>query len=847
MGETTMNLTKPQKLIYDMEKFTGGAISIVCGSMLISTDKSVDEMKKAVNELYRLNDALRIRVAEKDGQPYQYITEYQEQNIEVLSFNSKEDLDDYASKFAKEPLDFYGSLCDIKIVVLPDKKGVLAKLHHFISDAWTLSLIGTQFNKILNGEDVQVYSYADYVTAEEKYIESKRYTKDKDYFISQFKKCDEVTYISEKQAHTFEAKRATFVINKEDTSKILAYTKEKEVSVFSLFMSAAATYINRTKMNADKIYVGTPVLNRSNVEEKNTVGMFINTVPVLIQLNNNSSFLENLINVEDDNISVFRHQKFNYGDLLAELRYNHNFNAKLYDIMLSFQNATVLGDEVETTWYHSGMQTESLQIHIDDRDSEGIFRVHYDYLAEKFTEHEIEKMHEHICNLLFSAIEDDSKKLYELNILSTEERQTLMFDFNDTAFDYPKDKCVHRLFEEQVEKNPDKVAVVACDKTLTYKELNEEANRIAHSLIEKGIGRGDIVAVILPRDSHLIPALFGVLKTGAAYMPLDPSYPKDRIDYLITESDSTSVIDESNIEDYISNTNTENPDIKVLHSDLFCALHTSGSTGRPKVTALTQQNLLNFLYSNKDFWKDVETVICVTIATFDIFMQDTLLSASLGKKVILASNEQIYNQPEFEKMFANEENVMFFSTPTKLMSYIKQSKTADFFKKIRSLIVGGEVFTDELYDLIIEKVGTETLRNGYGPTETTIGTSYIDPVPSQNSAIELSPTFTDQQKQQSGAHKQTVVYNGYGPTETTLGTVFSAEVLPPRFSIQEKCLTATDRVKQQLCAQDYLQIINVYGPAETALFVSKKALKIFNVYGPAEAYIVSTETATIER
>ena len=776
-----MNLSKPQKLIYDMEKFTGGAIAIVCGSMLISTDKSVEDMKISVNELYRLNDALRIRVSEENGQPYQYITEYNEQDIEVLCFDNKEELDSYAFSYAKEPLDFYGSLCDVKIVVLPDKKGVLAKLHHFISDAWTLSLIGTQFNKILNEEEVQTYSYFDYIATEEKYIESKRYAKDKDYFISQFKKCDEVTYISEKQAHTFEAKRATFVIDTEDSAKILAYADKKETSVFSLFMSAVATYMNRTKMNAEKFYIGTAVLNRNGVAEQNTMGMFINTAPVLIELDNEKSFSENSENIEIATLSVLRHQRYNYGTLLEELRNSHKFSEKLYDIMLSYQNAKVLGDEVETTWYHSGMQTESLQIHIDDRDNEGIFRIHYDYLAEKFTEHEIEKIHEHICNLLFSAIEDDSKKIYELNIISPKEKQTLMFDFNDTAFDYPKDKCVHQLIEEQVAKTPDKIAVVACDKTLTYKELNEEANRIAHSLIEKGIGRGDIVAVILPRDSHLIPALFGVLKTGAAYMPLDPSYPKDRIDYLITESGSTSVIDESNIKEYVSNTNAENPNIKVLPSDLFCALHTSGSTGRPKVTALTQQNLLNFLYSNKDFWENVDTVICVTIATFDIFMQDTLLSAALSKKVILASNEQIYNQPEFEKMFENEENVMFFSTPTKLMSYIKQSKTADFLKKIRSLIVGGEVFTDELYDLIIEKLGTESCRNGYGPAETTIGASYIDPVPppQEISITEKPLTSTDLQKQQSELLNQSAVYNGYGPAETTLGTVFNVEFIPP--------------------------------------------------------------------
>lgn len=721
-----MKLTNPQKLIYDMEKYAGGSISVVCGSMLIKTDKSVEEMTRAVNEIYRLNDALRVRVLEENGQPHQYIEEYTTQEIDVLTFSRKEELDNYASKYAKEPLDFYGSLCDIKIVILPDRKGILAKLHHFVSDAWTLSLLGTQFNKILHGEEVEAYSFADYVYAQELYSESKRYAKDKDYFISQFRKCDEATYLSEKQSHSYDANRRTFIIKKYNTQRINKFTTEHRTSVFNLFMAALATYINRTKMNTEKFYIGTAVLNRIGIKEQNTMGMFINTAPVLIELSNESSFADNLESIQDSLFSVLRHQKYNYGTLLEELRKNYSFSEKLYDVILSYQNAKVLGGEIETTWYHSGMQTESLQIHIDDRDNESIFRIHYDYLIEKFSEHEIEKIHEHICNILFDALENSDKKLYELEILSADEKRTLLFDFNNTTAEYPIDKCVHQLFEEQAESNPDKIALVACDKTLTYKELNEEANRIANSLVEKGIDRGDIVAIILPRESHLVPSMFGVLKSGAAYMPLDPSYPQDRIDYLISESGATFIINESNLDDYITSTKTDNPNIHVEPSDLFCALHTSGSTGNPKVTALTQQNLLNFLHSNKEFWKDVETVICVTIATFDAFMQDALLSASLGKKVILASNEQIYNQQEFEKMFESEENVMFFSTPTKLMSYIKQSKTADFLKKIRSLIVGGEVFTDELYDLIIEKIGVESLRNGYGPTETTIGATYTN-------------------------------------------------------------------------------------------------------------------------
>lgn len=721
-----MLLTKPQKLIYDMEKFAGNTVGIVCGSMFIQTDKSVDDMKKAVNELYRLNDALRLNIVEENGQPYQYITEYRVQNIEVLYFNTKEELDNYASEYAKEPIDLNGSLCNIKIVILPNRKGVLAKLHHLISDAWTLSLIGTQFNKILNGEEVQAYSYADYVEAEEKYIESKRYAKDKDYFISQFKKCDEVTYISEKQAHTFEAKRTTFVINNESVSKILSYTSKKGISAFTLFMSTVATYMNRVKMNADKFYIGTAVLNRNGVKEQNTMGMFINTTPILIELNNKASFSNNLNEIELSTLSVLRHQKCNYGELLEELKNNHNFNEKLYDIMLSYQNAKVIGDEVETTWYHSGMQTESLQIHIDDRDNEGIFRIHYDYLIEKFTEHEIKKMHEHICNLLFSVIEDDDKKLYELNILSIDEKRTLMFDFNDTALDYPKNKCVHQLFEEQVEKTPNKTAVVACDKTLTYKELNKEANKIANSLINKGIEKNDIIAFQVTRKSYLIALMLGILKTGAAYMPIDTNYPKDRVDYMVKDSGAKFCVNDEMIKGLICNDNIDNPMIYNSSEERFCVLHTSGSTGMPKGAAIKHMNMVNFIYSNLYLLDGVDNVIAINTVTFDVFEMDTIFALVSGVTCVLASEEQMFNQVSFEQMMKQYNNCLFWATPTKITNYINNSETSEFFKHINCYIVGGEILKPELLDRIRALNPNVNIYTVYGPTETLIYSTLVD-------------------------------------------------------------------------------------------------------------------------
>lgn len=723
-----MNITKPQKLIYDMEKYAGGAISVICGGMLIRGEKETAEMQAAVNELYRLNDALRIRVSESDGTASQKITEYAEQNIPVLRFESKAELDSYAEKYAKTPLDFYGNLCEVSIVVLPGQYGLLAKLHHIIGDAWTLSLLGTQFNKLMNGESVEAYSYAEYVQTEGKYLKSKRYERDKAFFIDEFKRCDEVTYINEKKSDSLEAKRKTFVIDKEFAGLINSYAEGKGTSAFVLFTAALSAYISRTKMNADKFYIGTAVLNRSGNKEQNTVGMFINTVPMLIELDNEKSFSENLSSVEGTALSVFRHERYNYGDVLTDIRKEFNFGEKLYDTMISYQNARVGGADVETTWYHSGEQSESLQIHIDDRDSEGIFRVHYDYLTEKFTEDEIEKIHRHICNLLFDGIANPNKKLHELSILTPEEQQKLLYTFNDTAVEYPKDKCVHQLFEEQVERTPDKTAIVACDKTLTYREVNEEANRIAHSLIEKGVRVGDVVAFALPRRSYLIAAMFGILKSGAAYLPIDPDYPQDRIEYMLDDSKAKLYITEKDMDSLLKNDNADNPNVAMSSDSICYYIYTSGSTGKPKGVLIRHRNLVNFcIYNSKNYFQKnlldkTEYVLALNSIVFDITVQEIHLPLLNGKTILLLSENESINIELSNNKFKNRNNGLII-TPTKLSMYMK---TTSFCKKMNcfSIIMSGaEPYPDYLLD-DMKRYTNAMIFNGYGPTESTCGATY---------------------------------------------------------------------------------------------------------------------------
>ena len=723
-----MNLTKPQKLIYDMEKFSGGAISVICGSMLTRGEKDISEIKRAVNEIYRLNDALRIRISEDNGEVSQIVSEYAEQDIPVLCFDDKAGLDRYAESYAKVAVDPYGKLCEINIVVLPGQYGLLVKMHHIVGDAWTLALMGTQFNALLNGEDVQAYSYTEYVESEKSYVEGKRYVKDREFFLEQFKKCDEVTYLNEKQTSSLSANRKTFVIDAEQTKALNTYAEANNTSVFMLFTAALSTYMNRIKMNAEKFYIGTAVLNRSGAKEKNTMGMFINTVPMLIKLDNGKSFAENLSAIEETAFSVFRHQKYNYGDVLASIRKEYNFTEKLYDVMISYQNATITGEDIETTWYHCGEQSESLQMHIDDRDNEGIFRIHYDYLTDKFTEHEVDRLHQHICNLLFDAVQDSNKKLYELNILSANEKQRLLYDFNDTSMDYPKNKCVHELFEEQVAKTADKVAVIACDKTLTYAELNEQANRIAHALVAKGVNVGDIVAFALPRKSYLIATMFGILKAGAAYLPIDPNYPKDRIDYMLTDSDAKFFITENNVDELLNNDKVFNPNIDILADGLCYCIYTSGSTGEPKGVLINHNNVSNFVDNNTanhfqhTLLENCDYILALNSITFDITLQEIHLPILNEKKIVLLSEEEIINiDSAIHKL--KDENCGLIVTPTKLSMYMRSNKFCEKMNNFAVIMSGAESFPEHLITEI-RQYSNAIVFDGYGPTETTCGTLY---------------------------------------------------------------------------------------------------------------------------
>lgn len=721
-------LSKSQRLVYDMEKYAGGSISVICGSVIYKGEKSRQELENAVNHLFQINDALRMRVICTNEGVKQEVGKFVPHSVETLSFVTKEDLDFFANRYAKEPLDLKGKLCEIKIVFLNEGYGLLIKMHHLIGDAWAMSLICSQFSCILRGEASMAYSYKEYLKREDDYRLSGHFPKDRAFFLGQFKKCDEILYLSEKKENEFCAERKSFVIDGREQRRITAYTKEHHVSVFVLFMTALAVYMNRVKDNAERFYLGSAVINRAGVEEKHTAGVFVNVVPVLIELDNSASFEQNLYKVQQNVFSVLRHQKYHYGDVLSDIRKECHFSEKLYDVVLNFQNAEITGtgEEFESTWYHNGMQTESLQIHIDKRDGADAYRIHYDYQTEKFKCDEIRQMHRHLLNLLTDAMKDDSERLYELEMLSVDEHNKILYDFNKSAVEYPRDQSVHRLFEEQVLKIPDEPAVIARDKILTYLQLNEQANRIAYSLMEMGVERGNLVAFALPRKSYLLAVIFGILKAGAAYLPIDPEFPEERVNYILKDSQAKIFITDESVGKLLKNDKTFNPEIPISGEDLCYCIYTSGTTGNPKGVLVRHRNLINICSANeRNCYQTAalaqEKILLSTAkCCFDAFAIDYGLFLLNGSAMILADDSDITDGARLAQLAVTYHAEALQSTPSTIRALCLNDAYAKMLRQIKVLILAAENLTSELYTELRELTDAE-IFNGYGPSETTVG------------------------------------------------------------------------------------------------------------------------------
>lgn len=752
------NLTNSQKSIWVTEQYyKGSSVNTISGSAIIDEKLDFQKLEKSIRIVCQKHDNFKIKLKIKDGEIFQEFTNDKE-NIEFINLANEKEFEKFRIKTIKKTFDLESQLYKFYIIKFENGKGAfLLNIHHLISDAWTLALICNDiiktYSKLINNQEIEtksIYSYIDYIKSEKEYHKSEKYKIDKNYWLEKYKTIPEVATIpgskqNEANISSVIGERKQFKIEQEQVNKIKEYCKENKISLYNFFMAVYSIYIAEIS-NLDDFAIGTPILNRTNFKEKNTAGMFINMAPLRIKFSEDITFKDFVKNIAIESLGMLKHQKYSYQSLIEELRKKDKNIPNLYNILLSYQitNTQMSGENIKynVDWIFNGCSANDMDIQIFDLNDTGNLNIAYDYKKNIYKKIDIENLHKRILHIIKQITNNDNIKIQELEITTQEEKEILLKQYNNTKVEYNKSIPIIKYFEKEVEKHPNDIAIIFENNRMTYKELNEKANSLAYKLIEIGVKNNTIIGIMQERSIEIIVAILAVLKAGGCYIPIAPDYPKERIQYMLNDSNAEILLTS---ETSAINTNKKVLNIKLDNNELYCnnkenlkniskshdlayIIYTSGSTGVPKGVMITQKNLTNFytaMKQNIDYLKDGEKhkIISITTISFDIFEFETLISLTNGLTVFMTNENEQKMTEKIENIIKNNDIDVLQTTPSIMKFHLENLNNKNNLKSLKYIMLAGEQLPKRLVYKIKNIIDDIIIYNGYGPSETTIFSS----------------------------------------------------------------------------------------------------------------------------
>ena len=781
MNKKMYKLTNPQKNIWNMEfYFNDTNICNICSSGLIKENVDIDTLKKAVNILVQKNDSFRIHLTLENGEPFQYFVDFKNFDIEVVECGSTDDFRKLEHTLVKEKFQLFNSdLFKFKLAKLPNGNvAVVLNIHHIISDSWSLGItiqeIVRIYHSLMNGVSYvsPTFSYTDFINSEEEYIHTKKFEKDKafwtDYLqeVSQAVSMPSVNGLSHTPSASHdssndgskvsaqEASRSTYFLGNDLMDRINSFCKEHKLSTYSFFMSVISLYLANSA-NTNDVVIGTPILNRTNFKEKNSTGMFISTVPFRSHIVEIDSFVDFATRTTVDLMSVFRHQKYSYVNIVEDIREQNSDISNLYHVAVSYQITRASNDidGCETNWTFNGMGIDELTVHIYDLNDTGNLKIDYDFLTSKYSKEEVDSWHLRILHMIEQVLDNPSICLKDLQYITDEEKSHILFDFNKRVLNCPLDSNIIALFENQVVDVPDELALVYKKKSYTYIRLNCIVNQFARYLRSRGVRHGDIVGVYMNKSDWFIISILAIQKLGGAYLPMHPDYPEDRVSYILQDSNSRVLVTDQDIRldgitlvhparVNLTHLHDTNLNVDISSSDLCYVIYTSGSTGKPKGVCLTHSNLVNFLYNLDDcftnsFSKE-DNCLSVANISFDASVQEIFAPLCFGATLVLYPKNTLTNIPLLCDVL-EENNITFSFIPPNILDdiyYFVKTNHRDF--TINKLSVGVETIKNSTLNHFYELNPNIEIVNGYGPSEATIcSTFYTYHYNPENSTVPI--------------------------------------------------------------------------------------------------------------
>ncbi|MDE1361764.1 lichenysin synthetase A [Bacillus paralicheniformis] len=761
MGNTCYPLTHAQRRIWYTEKFyPGTSVSNLSGFGKLKSASGIDSglLTEAIRQFVRRNETMRFRLLFEGGdEPKQYIAEDEPFRIEYFDASEIGGADGvlkWGQAEARRPLPLYESpLFKFAVVRISEEESwFFAKVHHMISDGISMTILGNRITdiylKLAKGEtglEPVQSSFTEHIQSELEYENSKRFQKDKAYWNAQYEVIPEPVSLKASDTYQIQLNAARF--SKEISpvlyKKIQTYCKEHNISVLSLFLSILHIYMHRITGQKD-VVLGTFMGNRTNAKEKQMLGMFVSTIPMKASIDVHQDFSAFVQERMKDQLKIIRHQKYPYNLLINDLRERQPHVSKLFAVSLEYQ--VMQWQRKETLSFltepiFSGSEVNDISIHVKERWDTGTLAIDFDYREELFTCEEMAVLYERLMTLLEDALLFPQKTIAELEIVPAFEKERLLKRASSQTIAYDKNMTLHGLFEQKAADHPEKTAVVYEGQKLSYRELNEQSNRLARALRRRGIGPDAPAAIVMERSERVITAMLGVLKAGGAYVPIDPGFPEERIRFMLEDSKVKVVITDSGLTFETAETvrfsealseSLENghPSSEAGAGHLAYIIYTSGTTGRPKGVMIEHRQVHHLVRGLQQavgaYDQDDLKLALLAPFHFDASVQQIFTSLLLGQTLYIVPKKTVSDGRALSDYYRRHQIDVTDGTP----AHLQLLSAADDLSgvKLRHMLVGGEalsrVATERLLQLFAETAeSVPDVTNVYGPTETCVDAS----------------------------------------------------------------------------------------------------------------------------
>lgn len=722
-----------------------------------------DVFERALNRLIARHESLRTTFLSTEEDPVQVIHEQLPIKLSRTSLSHYPEADRHValqqmiSEEAWQPFDLQnGPLVRVSLFEMDEDDQVLLMVfHHIISDGWSVGITIAELIAFYDAEEQQQpvtlpempIQYADFAVWQREWWAERELQKQIDYWKRNLAganfQLDLPTDFPRPRTQSMEGELARFHFDKELSVQIKEFCLAQGVTPFMTLLSVLNVLLSRYSGQRD-ILIGSAIANRNRAELENLIGFFVNTLVLRTDLAGNPTCLDLLEQVQENTLNAYAHQDVSFEKLVEELKPERDpSRSPIYQVAFAMQNTPGMdmgetGLEVEEVLFDRRIARWDLLF--DVREIDGAFVGLVEYDAALFRDATIQRMLGHYQTLLQAFISQPRKRVSNLKMLSDAERRVLVRDWNDTTRECPVHLGVPELFEAQVKRTPERTALEFGKSKVSYEALNARANVVARTLQTRGAGRGKRVGVFMDRSPDMIVAMLAIMKAGSAYVPLDPEYPADRLEYMMADAKLTAIVSKQKLAKQMPETDVpvvlidgknlsaqhDDTDLKtpLNGSDVAYVMYTSGSTGRPKGSEIPHRGIIRLVINTNYIDFKVEGRIAQVAsmvfdaATFEIW--GPLLNG--GQVIGVPKDVTLETEPLAAYLREHKVDGMFM-TAGLFNQHIRNKP--DTFASVKTLSVGGEALDPVWIRTALQQGAPGRILNGYGPTESTTFASWF--------------------------------------------------------------------------------------------------------------------------